>query len=121
MQTEICDAANQWNQPIGQKALDTVLRIGDGLFALGKDRFEPNEGVYSLCDCGNYVSAFDFESFWANYPAWMLDAWMLADNGQYTSDDVAAMTILDIFRAYNSPDFNPEFAFYTMADENGEI
>ena len=51
----------------------------------------------------------------------MLDAWMLADNGQYTSDDVAAMTILDIFRAYNSPDFNPEFAFYTMADENGEI
>ncbi len=44
---------------------------------------------------------------------------MLTDNGQYTSDDVAAMTILDIFRAYNSPDFNPEFAFYTMADENG--
>ena len=28
---------------------------------------------------------------------------MLTDNGQYTSDDVAAMTILDIFRAYNSP------------------
>lgn len=121
MPAEFHNQTTALGEPIGREAVDAVLEIGEGLFALVKDSFGPHEGVYRISDAGEYVPAFDFESFWADYPGWMRNAWMLADNGQYTSDDVAAMTEHDISYAYHSPWFYPEFAFYTEADETGKI
>lgn len=44
---------------------------------------------------------------------------MLADNGAYTEADVAAMNVGQIEEAYDDPSFEPEYAFYTVADEDG--
>lgn len=44
---------------------------------------------------------------------------MLADNGQYTSDEVSRMSVEEIEAAYGDPGFYPEHAFYTEADEEG--
>ena len=81
--------------------------------------FEPNEGVYRLDDMGSYVSEADFESYWDGKPEWRRKAWMLADNGAYTEADVAAMSVGQIEKAYDDPCFEPEYAFYTTADEDG--
>lgn len=72
------------NAPVGRKAIDAILDEGEKLYALAKDAFEPYEGVYRLSDCGEYVSAWEFESFWEKRPGWMRKAWMLAGNGQYS-------------------------------------
>lgn len=49
------------------------------------------------------------------------DAWLLADNGQFASEDVSRMSVHEIERAVASPDFYPEYAFYTETDEAGEL
>lgn len=109
------------NAPVGRKAIDAILDEGEKLYALAKEAFEPHEGVYRLSDCGKYVSAWDFESFWEKRPGWMEKAWMLADNGQYSPVAIGAMSPQEIEAAYDSPDFCPEFAFYTEAGEDGRI
>ena len=44
---------------------------------------------------------------------------MLADNGQHTSDEVSRMSVKEIEAAYDDPAFEPEYAFYTEAGEEG--
>ena len=111
-----------WNKTaIGRKTIDAILAEGEKLYALAKDAFEPYEGVYRLSDCGEYVSAWDFGSFWEKRPGWMEKAWALASNGQYSPAAIGAMSPQEIEAAYDSPDFCPEFAFYTEADEDGCI
>ena len=109
------------NAPVGRKAIDAILDEGEKLYALAKDAFEPYEGVYRLSDCGEYVSAWEFESLWEKRPGWMRKAWMLAGNGQYSPAAIGALSPQEIEAAYDSPDFCPEFAFYTEADEDGRI
>ena len=46
---------------------------------------------------------------------------MLAGNGQYSPAAIGAMSPQEIEAAYDSPDFCPEFAIYTEADEYGRI
>lgn len=44
---------------------------------------------------------------------------MLADNGQYTSAQVSAMSVEQIEAAYADPAFEPEYAYYTETDDEG--
>lgn len=109
------------SKPIGHDLMDAVLAVTDELMSCVREDFEPNAGVYRVSDCGDYVSEEDWANAWANHPAWWQDAWMLADNGQYASDEVARMSVHEIEHAVASPDFYPEYAFYTETDEAGEL
>ena len=106
---------------IGIRTMDAILAVTDELAACVAEDFGSNEGVYRINDRGDYVTAENWESVWANHPSWWPDAWLLADNGQYSVDDVAAMTVHEIERAVASPDFYPEYAYYTETDEEGEL
>lgn len=104
---------------IGTAVMQQILAVTDELRACVRDEFEPYEGVYRLNDMGEYVSEEDWENVWADRPSWWPHAWMLADNGQYTSDEVSRMSVEEIEAAYADPAFEPEFAYYTEVDEEG--
>ena len=104
---------------IGSETMGRILDVTDELRACVRDEFEPYEGVYRLNDMGEYVSEEDWLNVWAAHPGWWPHAWMLADNGQHTSDEVSRMSVEEIEAAYNDPGFYPEFAFYTEAGEDG--
>ena len=46
---------------------------------------------------------------------------MLADNGQFTADQVSCLTVKEIEVLFNSAAFEPEFAYYTEADGDGMV
>lgn len=104
---------------IGVDVMEQILAVTDELRACVRESFEPLSGVYRINDVGEYVSKEDWESVWSSYPPWWSHAWMLADNGQYTSDEVSRMSIEEIEAACKDPGFYPEYAFYTDADEDG--
>lgn len=104
---------------IGRAAMGAVLDVTDELGARVRDEFEPYEGVYRLNDMGEYVAEEDWLNVWADRPSWWPHAWILADNGQHTSDEVSRMSVEEIEAAYGDPTFEPEYAFYTEAGEEG--
>ena len=101
---------------IGTTAMQRILAVTDELRACVRDQFAPYEGVYRINDFGEYISEEDWLNTWAAYPLWWSHAWMLADNGQYTSAQVSAMSVEEIEAAYADPGFEPEYAFYTEVD-----
>lgn len=105
--------------PIGTRTMNEILRVTDELAPYVRDRFSPSEGVYRLNDTGEYVSEQDWSNVWRRHPSWWQKAWMLADNGQYPTSQVAAMSATEIERAYDDPNFEPAYAYYTQADEDG--
>lgn len=105
---------------IGKMVLEKICNdASDGLHQFVKREFEPYAGVYRINDFGEYVSENDFINYWNAFPDWHVKAWMLSDNGQYTFDEVAAMTVQEIEAAYNDPYFEPEYVFYTELEEDG--
>lgn len=104
---------------IGIELMEQIIEVTDDLRAHVRRRFEPFEGVYRINDFAEYVSEADWDTVWAQHPAWWCKAWMLADNGQYDIFDVAAMNIDEIERAYDDRAFEPEFAYYTEVNEDG--
>ena len=104
---------------VGTGAMGQILAVTDELRACVRERFEPFEGVYRINGMGEYVSEEDWESVWTGYPAWWPEAWLLADNGQFTDNEVSRMSVEEIEAACKDPEFYPEHAFYTEVDENG--
>ena len=106
--------------PVGEEALtgiedaavDHFNRIGTAF-----SRLTEAGGVYRLGDCGDYVTEEQFEDYWAPLPEWHRKAWMLADNGHFSGEEVAEMTPSEICAAYDSGAFEPEHAFYTEIEE----
>lgn len=87
--------------------------------ACARDEFEPYEGVYRVNDCGEYVSEEDWLNAWAGRPEWWPKAWMLADNGQYTSDEVGRMGVEEIEALFVGLAFEPGCAYCTDAGGDG--
>lgn len=108
-------------EPIGKRAMDQILDVTVELKARIKPSFEPYEGVYRLNDLGEYVSEGDWGRVWAGRPAWWPKAWMLADNGQFTADMVGRLSVEQIEQLFDSPAFEPEYAYYTDAGEDGML
>lgn len=104
---------------IGAATMDQILDVTGELRACVRDEFAPYEGVYRINDMGEYVAEEDWENVWADRPEWWPHAWLLANNGQYTSDEVSRMSVEEIEAAFNDPAFEPEYAYYTEADEEG--
>lgn len=106
---------------LGEQSMDRILDVTDELEVCVREEFEPHEGVYRLNESGEYVSEGDWLNVWKSYPSWWEKAWMLADNGQYTASEIAAMTVAEVERACDDPNFEPEYAYYTEADERGLV
>lgn len=104
---------------IGSDVMGRILDVTDELRACVRDEFAPFEGVYRINDLGEYVSEKDWENVWTDRPSWWPKAWVLADNGQHTPDEVSRMSVEEIEAAYGDPGFYPEYAFYTEAGEEG--
>lgn len=104
---------------IGSEAMGRVLDVTDELRACVRDEFEPYEGVYRINDFGEYVAEEDWENVWADCPGWWPKAWLLADNGQFTAEQVSRLSVEQIEALFESPAFEPEFAYYTDAGEDG--
>lgn len=105
---------------IGTAIMDQILAVTDELRSCVRDEFAPHEGVYRINDFGEYVAEEDWLNTWAAYPLWWMHAWLLADNGQHTSAQVSAMSVEQIEAAYADPAFEPEYAYYTETDEEGQ-
>lgn len=104
---------------IGADVMEQILAVTDELRACVRERFEPFEGVYRINDMGEYVSEEDWLNVWAGYPAWWPEAWLLADNDQFTANEVSRMSVEEIEAACGDPGFYPEFAFYTEVGVDG--
>lgn len=107
--------------PVGEDVMRRILARTDELRACAREHFQPDEGVYRIADSGTYVSEEDWENVWADGPTWWQAAWLLADNGQYTAEDVARMTIADVEDVCQDPNTTFDVAFYTQADEHGLV
>lgn len=105
---------------IGTAIMDQILAVTDELRSCVRDEFAPHEGVYRINDFGEYVAEEDWLNTWAAYPLCWMHAWLLADNGQRTSAQVSAMSVEQIEAAYADPAFEPEYAYYTETDEEGQ-
>ena len=106
---------------IGKQTMDAIIAVTDELHGYVRNSFAPCEGIYRINDFGEYISEEDWESAWADHPAWWPKAWMLADNGQFTADQVSRLTVKEIEVLFNSAAFEPEFAYYTEADGDGMV
>ena len=107
------------NAPIGATVLERIDREVDSLRAqcgpLG-----PYVDAMRLGDEG-YVTIEAWNAFWRDRPDWEQAAWMLADNGQYSAADVESMTPAQALERYQSPDFEPEYAYFTDTGEDGVL
>lgn len=99
--------------------MDRIDAVATRLLKFTRDRFRPHEEIYRINDFADYVSKRDFDAVWQEHPAWRVDAWMLSDNGSYTRDEICAMTISEIERAIAASSYDPQYAYYTEADEFG--
>ena len=106
---------------IGEKTLNEIFDVSQELRAHVREVFRPCEGVYRISDDGEYVAAEDWLSVWSPFPSWWQEAWLLADNGQYSFSMVARMTVDEIMEAARDSSFCPKYAFYTEADERGRV
>lgn len=78
--------------PVGEQFIDNANTIAEGLFERKQDWDDlPIGGCYRINDFGDYVTEEDWDEVWDGHPL-EEKAWMLADNGRYTSDDVAKMS-----------------------------
>lgn len=113
--------------PVGEQFIDNANTIAEGLFDRKRDWDDlPIGGCYRINDFGDYVTEEDWEEVWDGHPL-EEKAWMLADNGKYTSDDVAHMSPNEIEAAYDEGDIyidtydqHPAYAYYTEKYEEDD-
>lgn len=106
------------DRPIGKELLDQIMEAGSELRRYIREDFADGEDVYRVTDFAEYVSAKDWEQVWSKYPPFWEEAWQLADNGQYSSDEVARMSIAEIDAAFNDPAFYPEYTYFTEWEDD---
>ena len=113
--------------PVGEQFIDNANTIAEGLFDRKQDWDDlPIGGCYRINDFGDYVTEEDWDEVWDGHPL-EEKAWMLADNGRYTSDDVARMSPDEIEAAYDEGDIytdtydqHPAYAYYTEKYEEDD-
>lgn len=116
--TDLPPAEPDTNRPVGDQFMDDVNDIASELFDRKQDWDDlPIGGCYRINDFGDYVTEPDWCEVWDDHPL-EEKAWMLADNGQYSSDDVAKMTAAEIEAAYDDDNFDPAYVFYTEKEED---
>lgn len=103
---------------IGHARLARVLAVTDLLHA-ASGPIPPYTDCYRLNDMAEYVTAEDWDRIWSTYPDWYPKVWMITDNGNYDENDVAAMTLAEALDAFDDPDFEPAYAYFTDSGDEG--
>ena len=103
---------------IGKDVLDAIYdHYNKHAICILAEDVEEGAPIFVSKGCtGEVVLEKDWNAIWNGCPNWWEMAYMLADNGQYFDEDVAAMSPAEIFQIYNSHDFNPEFCYFTFAE-----
>lgn len=105
------------DMPVGGETMDKAETIALNLYDRQRDWDDlPVGGCYRIDDLGNYVTEADWDNVWAGHEL-EKQAWMLSGNGQYSRDQVTAMTPAEIKASYESEDFHPDIVYYTEKDE----
>lgn len=103
---------------IGRARLARVLAVTD-LLRAASGPIPPYTDCYRLDDMAEYVTADTWDRIWSAYPDWYPKVWMITDNGDYDEDDVAAMTLAEALDAFDDPDFEPAYAYFTDSGDEG--
>lgn len=106
------------DEPVGGERVRLACEAGEALRGQVED-IAPFAPCYRIDDFGEYVTEATWDAFWRARPAWMEAVFMLADNGAYTSGEVAKMTLARAMAAYRDPSTEFDIAYYTEADEDG--
>lgn len=103
---------------IGKDTLDAIYKhYCANAIRTPAEGVEEGTPVFICKDCaGEVIREEGWNAIWKGCPEWWEKAYMLADNGQYFDEDVAAMSHAEIFQIYYSRDFNPEFCYFTFAE-----
>lgn len=119
-------AADNDNTPVGEEFIDNANSIAGELFDRKQDWDDlPIGGCYRINDFGDYVTEDDWDEVWDGHPL-EEKAWMLADNGRYSTADVARMTPAEIEAAYDEGDIyidtygHETYAYYTEKYEEDD-
>lgn len=115
---DVADANLGPDDHIGTTRLARVLDVTDELVAEAGP-IAPYTDCYRINDMGDYVTEAAWDRVWSSYPDWYHKVWMITGNGQYTFDDVAAMTLAEALAAFDDPNFYPEYTFFTDSGEEG--
>ena len=106
------------DETVGDERVRFACEAGETLRGMVED-IAPFAPCYRIGDFGEYVTEATWDAFWRARPTWMEAVFMLADNGTYTSDEVAKMTLARAMAAYRDPSTEFDIAYRTEADENG--
>ena len=107
---------------IGDEILTMIERETHELCQHIQDDFPAYTPVYRINDGGDYVSEEDWDAFWEKHSPWHEEVWMLVDNGDFTHDDVAGMTLGHALYEYNHDnDLYFENAFYTEWEDEEAV
>lgn len=119
-------AADNDHTPVGEEFIDNANTIAGELFERKQDWDDlPIGGCYRINDFGDYVTEDDWDEVWDGHPL-EEKAWMLADNGRYSTADVARMTPAEIEAAYDEGDIyidtygHETYAYYTEKYEEAD-
>lgn len=119
-------AADNDHTPVGEEFIDNANTIAGELFERKQDWDDlPIGGCYRINDFGDYVTEDDWDEVWDGHPL-EEKAWMLADNGRYSTADVARMTPAEIEAAYDEGDIyidtygHETYAYYTEKYEEDD-
>lgn len=103
---------------VGGERVRLACEAGEALRGQVED-IAPCAPCYRIDDFGEYVTEATWDAFWRARPAWMEAVFMLADNGTYTSGEVAKMTLARAMAAYRDPSTEFDIAYHTEADGDG--
>ena len=106
------------DEAVGDERVRLACEAGEKLRQKAED-IAPFAPCHRIDDFGEYVTKATWDAFWKSRPAWMEAVFMLADNGAYTSGEVAKMGLARAMAAYRDPSTEFDIAYYTEADEDG--
>ncbi len=119
----ICDAAADSFAYRSWYVREEIEKICSDFYAAMKGYeldipMKPFTEVYRINE-SDYVDYGVWERYWEDKPEIERDIWIVADNGQYSTEDLVGMPPEKISAIVESDDFEPENTYCTMTDDEG--
>lgn len=115
-------SANDDNRRKGNKAMNEVIIDEAMVDAINlaaeelwrhvrpSDECEEGDGVYFIDGFGDCVPEQCWEEVWGRYPEHWRKVWQVSGDM-----DVVGMSVREVVRIWNDPDWTPDVVFYTEA------
>lgn len=95
----------QQDDVVGKRCVSFISDFGRSLVHSPEDRVKPYTGVFRLNNGYGYITAKDYQTAWYSYPYWFKCIWKLSTSNCYTHEQLANMTVYEVYRA----DVNSKF------------